>query len=108
MPLITNTVLGRHRAPALPHRYDPPMASGTERPSMAPGDTARRYHRLSSYEYVPGELDPKPVDHPLVRQDFVRNHLPTFPAPFKAYPPGLPRVALQRAWPSPEIGATTV
>ena len=43
-----------------------------------------------------------------MRQDFVRNHLPTFPAPFKAYPPGLPRVALPRAWPSPETAATSV
>ena len=84
------------------------MASRTERSSTPPGDTARLYHRLSSYAYVPGELDPRPADHALVRQDFIRNNLPTFPAPFKAYAPGLPRVALPRRWPSPRIGATSV
>lgn len=78
------------------------------RADTRPGDTARLYHRLSSYEYVPGEPDAVPADHPLVRQDFIPNHLPTFPAPFKMYPPGLPRVALPRARPSPETAATEV
>ena len=84
------------------------MASRTERSSARPGDTARLYHRLSSNAYVPAELDPRPASHPLVRQDFVRNDLPTFPAPFKSYPPGLPRVALPRTWSSPEIAASAV
>ena len=84
------------------------MESQAERSSTRPGDTARLYHRLSSYSYVPGDLDPAPAGHPLVRQDFVRNHLPTFPAPFKAYPPGLPRTALPRARPFPQTAATSV
>ena len=46
---------------------------------MAPGDVARLYHRLSSYWHVPGTEWPPPIDHPLVRQDFVPNHRPTFP-----------------------------
>ncbi|MEO5884988.1 MAG: hypothetical protein ABIQ58_05675 [Candidatus Limnocylindrales bacterium] len=84
------------------------MASLTGPLPTTPGDTARLYHRLSSYAYIPGELEATPADHPMIRQDFVRNHLPTFPAPFKAYPPGLPRLALPRTWPSPRAAATSV
>ena len=40
-----------------------------------------------------------PVDDPRVLQDFVPNDLATFPALCKAYPPGLPTVALPRSWP---------
>ncbi len=40
---------------------------------MAPGDTARLYHRLTSYSYVPPGVWPTPVDHPLVLQDFAPN-----------------------------------
>lgn len=73
-----------------------------------PGDTARLYHRLSSYAWAQGDPDPAPADHPLVRQDFVTNDIPTFPAPFKSYAPGLPRLALTRQWTSPEVPATHV
>jgi hypothetical protein len=66
---------------------------------MASGDAARLYHRLSSYRHVPGIDWPAPIDHPLVRQDFVPNHRPTFPAPRKAYPHGLPSVELPATWP---------
>src|ERR1700690_1446806 len=66
---------------------------------MAPGDVARLYHRLSSYWHVPGTEWPPPIDHPLVRQDFVPNHRPTFPPHRKAYPDGLPSVELPAAWP---------
>ena len=67
---------------------------------MAPGDVARLYHRLSSYWHVPGAEWPPPIDHPLVRPDFVANHRPTFPPHRKAYPDGLPSVELPATWPS--------
>ena len=67
---------------------------------MAPGDTARLYHRLSSYRYVPGSDWPLPIDHPLVRQDFTPNDRPTFPAHRKVYPDSLPSVELPAAWPA--------
>jgi hypothetical protein len=73
---------------------------------MLPGDTARLYHRLSSYVCEPEERDPPPVDHPLVRQDFVRNDVPSYPPAFKAYPPGLSRILLPRLWTSPVTSAT--
>ena len=66
---------------------------------MAPGDTARLYHRLSSYSGDPGAEWPTPIDHPLVRQDFAPNHRPTFPAHRKVYPDGLPSVELPATWP---------
>ena len=66
---------------------------------MAPGDTARLYHRLSSYSGAPDADWPTPIDHPLVRQDFAPNHRPTFPAHHKAYPDSLPSVALPAVWP---------
>jgi SagB-type dehydrogenase family enzyme len=71
---------------------------------MAPGDTARLYHELTSY----GRWDgwPPPAKHPLVLQDFEPNDLATFPAPCKSYAPGLPTVELPRTWP-PEAGSTT-
>jgi nitroreductase len=65
---------------------------------MAPGDTARLYHRLSSYSRDPAAEWPTPIEHPLVRQDFAPNDRPTFPAPSKRYPDGLPLVALPAAW----------
>ena len=66
---------------------------------MAPGDTARLYHRLSSYAGAPRAEWPTPIDHPLVRQDFAPNHRPTFPAHRKIYPDNLPSVELPAAWP---------
>jgi hypothetical protein len=75
---------------------------------MAPGDSARLYHRLSSYWYVPGIDWLPPIKHPLVRQDFVPNHLPTFPAPTKSYPSSLPTVELPATWPRVPGSATAV
>ena len=66
---------------------------------MAPGDTARLYHLLSSYSGDPRAVWPSPVEHPLVLQDFAPNHRPTFPAHRKAYPDSLPTVELPAAWP---------
>jgi SagB-type dehydrogenase family enzyme len=67
---------------------------------MAPGDTARLYHLLSSYTGDPADAWPSPIDHPLVRQDFAPNHRPTFPAQRKVYPDSLPTVELPASWPS--------
>ena len=74
---------------------------------MAPGDTARLYHRLSSYSYVPEIEWPPPIDHPLVRQDFAPNDRPTFPAHRKVYPDGLPSVELPAAWPPVRLRRST-
>lgn len=63
---------------------------------MAPGDTARTYHRLSSYD--PGREWDVPVDDPRVVQDFAPNDLATFPAHSKTYADSLPTVALPRTW----------
>src|SRR4051812_13749885 len=71
---------------------------------MAPGDTARLYHELTSY--TPEREWDAPVDDPLVLQDFAPNDLSTFPAAHKAYAEGLPRVELPRQWPSPGVSAT--
>jgi SagB-type dehydrogenase family enzyme len=73
---------------------------------MAPGDTVRLLHRLTSYE--PGREWTTPVDDPRVRHDLVPNDLATFPAPCKAYPPGRPAIALPREWPQPAASATSV
>jgi nitroreductase len=74
---------------------------------MADGDTARLYHRLSSFG--PEKDFPKtPADHPLVLQDFLANDLDRWPAPCKAYPDGLPMVELPRDWPAIETPATAV
>jgi hypothetical protein len=64
---------------------------------MADGDTARLYHRLTSYEGEDWDWDVK-VDDPLVLQDFVPNDFATWPAPCKTYADGLPAVALPREW----------
>ncbi len=71
---------------------------------MAPGDTARLYHRLSSYE--PAREFLVPIDDPRVLQDFVGNDFATWPAACKAYPPGLPAVELPRDWPPVPVSAT--
>ncbi|HWK26463.1 MAG TPA: hypothetical protein VNS09_07875 [Solirubrobacter sp.] len=75
---------------------------------MAPesGDTARLYHRLTSYE---AEREwPLPVPDPRVLQDFVASDPARVPAPCKAYPPGLPVRLLPREWPVPAAPATAV
>jgi SagB-type dehydrogenase family enzyme len=43
-----------------------------------------------------------------VRQDFAPNDFETWPAPCKAYPPGLPVVELPRSWPAVAAPATAV
>jgi hypothetical protein len=73
---------------------------------MAPGDTARLYHRLSSY--APEREFMVPIDDPRVVQDFVANDFATWPPACKAYPPGLPVVELPREWPAVAGAATTV
>lgn len=64
---------------------------------MADGDTARLYHRLTSYEREGWDWDVK-ADDPLVLQDFAPNDFATWPAPCKTYPDGLPVVGLPREW----------
>ncbi|MEP6638152.1 MAG: hypothetical protein ABJC39_02285 [Chloroflexota bacterium] len=75
---------------------------------MPPGDTARLYHRLTSYSYIPGEEWPPPADDQRVLQDFVPLDLERLPAPCKAYPHGLPVLALPRSWPPVEAQANAV
>jgi SagB-type dehydrogenase family enzyme len=73
---------------------------------MRAGDTARLYHRLTAYE--PERDWDMPVDDPRVLRDFEPNVLATFPAHCKAYPTGLPVVALARKWPARAGSATAV
>ena len=73
---------------------------------MAPGDTARLYHRLTAYDRE-REWD-APVDDPRVLKGFEANVLETFPAHCKAYPAGLPAVELPRTWPADGGSATAV
>src|SRR4051794_22798855 len=73
---------------------------------MPPGDIARLYHRLTSYE--PEREWTEPVDDPLLVKGFEPNDLPTFPAHCKAYPDGLPAVELPRSWTAAGTPATTV
>ena len=63
---------------------------------MAPGDTARLYHRLTSYS--PEREWTDPLDDPRIVQDFTPNDLDTVPPFCKAYGDGLPRVELPREW----------
>jgi hypothetical protein len=74
---------------------------------MAPGDTARLYHELTSYG-PEKEFPAAPVDHPLVVQDFVANDISVWPPQVKAYPDALERVALPRDWPAVDAPATAV
>jgi hypothetical protein len=74
---------------------------------MAGGDTARLYHRLSSYG-PEREWPAKPAGHPLLLQDFVGNDIATWPPQVKSYPDGLPVVELPREWATPEAPATAV
>src|SRR4051812_32507527 len=74
---------------------------------MSGGDTARLYHRLTSYG-PDKDFPAKPVQHELVLQDFVSNDVATWPPQVKAYADGLPVVALPRDWPAPDDSATAV
>jgi hypothetical protein len=73
---------------------------------MAPGDTTRLYHELTSYsrerEWTVPLADPRIV------QGFVPNDIATVPAPCKAYREGLPVVELPREWPSGGEATTAV
>jgi hypothetical protein len=73
---------------------------------MAPGDTARLYHRLTAYE--PEREWDAPLDDPRVLKGFEANVLETFPAHCKAYPAGRPAVELPRDWPPGGGSATAV
>lgn len=73
---------------------------------MALGDAARLYHELSSYS--PDREWTDPVDDARVVQGFEPNDVERFPAPCKAYPPGLPAVELPREWAQVDAPATAV
>jgi SagB-type dehydrogenase family enzyme len=73
---------------------------------MAPGDTARLYHRLSAF--APGPDGEWRVDDPRVLRSFELNRLDRFPAPCKSYPAGLPAVELPRRRPAAGASATAV
>ncbi|WP_028058953.1 nitroreductase family protein [Candidatus Solirubrobacter pratensis] len=73
---------------------------------MPPGDTARLYHRLTSY--APEREWMTAIDDPRVMQGFVQNDMATVPEPCKAYPAGLPAVELPREWPEVSARATEV
>src|SRR4249920_1367863 len=79
----------------------------------APGDTARLYHRLSSYSYLPEDAWPNPympppIAHPLVLQHFVPLAPGRLPPLWKAYPRGLSAIPLPRQWPLIGASATAV
>jgi hypothetical protein len=73
---------------------------------MTDGDTARTYHRLSSYE--PGREWTDPIDDPLVLQDFQPNDFDRVPPPVKSYRSGLPVTSLPRDLPATPTSATAV
>jgi len=70
---------------------------------VAPGDTARLLHRLTSYDA--NREWTTPVDDPRVVQEFVANNLERLPWQWKAYPDGLPELCLPRSWPAVEGSA---
>lgn len=71
----------------------------------APGDTARLYHRLTSYA-VGEDWPARPADHPLVLGDFVPDDPARRPWACKRYEQGLPRIELPRTWRPVEVSAT--
>ena len=73
---------------------------------MPPGDTARLYHRLTSY--APDREWDAPQDDARIVQGFTPNELATFPAHCKAYPDGLPVTTLPRSWDAGGASATAV
>ena len=62
-------------------------------------------HRLTSY--TPEQDWDVPVDDPRVRHDLVSNDMATVPPFMKAYPDGLPVLALPRDLSDPGVSATT-
>ena len=73
---------------------------------MAPGETARLYHRLSSY--APERDFGMPIEDPLIVQDFVGSDMDRVPAPCKVYGDDLPLVELPRMWAPVDVPATAV
>ena len=73
---------------------------------MAPGDTVRLYHELTSYS--PETEFGVQGDDPRLLQGFVGTDFATWPAPCKDYPPGLPVLELPREWPPVAAPATAV
>src|SRR5689334_13239016 len=73
---------------------------------MAPGDTARLYHALTSYT-VDTDWD-APWSDPRMVQGFVANDVATFPPPCKRYADGLPAVELPRSWPPGRTPTTAI
>jgi len=73
---------------------------------MAAGDTVRTYHRLTSY--AADRAWDAPIDDPRIVQGFQPSNVATFPAPCKAYEPGLRTTELPRAWPTGGGSATAV
>ena len=63
-------------------------------------------HRLTSYN--PNREWDEPADDPRLRHDLIPNDLETIPPPLKAYPEGLPVIALPRDLPDPGVPATAV
>jgi SagB-type dehydrogenase family enzyme len=61
-------------------------------------------HRLTSY--APDRDWDTPVDDPRVRHDLIPNDMTTVPPFTKAYPDGLPVIALSRELPDPGVPAT--
>ena len=61
-------------------------------------------HRLTSYG--PDRDWDRPVDDPRVRHDLIPNDMATVPPFMKAYPDGLPAIALPRELPDPGVPAT--
>lgn len=79
----------------------------------AAGDTARLYHRLSSYSYLSEDewsnpYMPPPIDHPLVLQQFIPLAPDRLPPLWKVYPPGLSAIPLPREWAFTDASATAV
>jgi SagB-type dehydrogenase family enzyme len=80
---------------------------------MANGDTARLYHRLSSFSFEPEDewptkYLPSPIDHPLVLQDFVPLEVGRRPPFCKVYAAGLAVLELPRRWPAVPAPVTGV
>jgi SagB-type dehydrogenase family enzyme len=73
---------------------------------MAPGDTARRYHALTSYS-IDTDWD-APASDPRLVQGFTANDVATFPPPSKAYAEALPGVELPRSWPPGDTPTTAI
>jgi hypothetical protein len=87
------------------------LIAGPRAPGYRPCDGARRHRSaLSRADELRARegLPARAADHPLVLQDFVANHITTWPAQVKAYPDGLPPVGLPRDLPTANVPTTAV